>query len=281
MEWRRAGAEQRDQAIDRVRTILAGRGDDDGGDPALHEDEGGYLEGSPEDDSRVRDGLAGGPSRARVAIDRRTVMAFAVAALVAAIVAGVVTWLSRPTSEPVAPPAMSSPEMSAVQANPAQTGPAQTGPAGPSTSSDPTTIVVSVIGYVATPGLVTLPDGARVADAIAACGGTVPGADLSTVNLARKLSDGEQIAVGVPGADPGVASEASGDAGTPATGAKVNINTASADDLDALPGIGPVIATRIVDFRTKNGKFASVDDLTNVSGIGPSIMSNIKDLVTV
>ena len=208
----------------------------------------------------------------RVGVDRRSVLAFATAALVAALVAGAVSWFSRPTSEPVTPPVLSSAESSEVPST-AQDA---------STSSAAPTIVVSVIGYVVTPGLVTLPEGARVADAIAACGGVTPGADLTTVNLARKLADGEQIAVGVPGvADDGTSAGTSGEDGSAPAAAKININTASAEDLDSLPGIGPVIAARIVDFRTKNGKFGSVEDLTNVSGIGPSIMANVKDLVTV
>lgn len=255
MELRRPGAQERDQSIERVRSILANSDETN-------------EEHYPEAEARVE-------PRPRVVADRHSVLAFVITAVVAAVIASAVTWFSRPTSEPVAPPALSM----TSEASTSQKGPTQSD-ASPSATAR---IVVSVIGFVAAPGLVTLPEGSRVADAIAACGGASPGADLTTVNLARVLTDGEQIAVGVPGvADAG--GDTSGTSGPPAAagnGAKININTASAEDFDSLPGIGPVIATRIVDFRTKNGKFKSVDDLSNVSGIGPSIMGNIKDLVAV
>ena len=131
--------------------------------------------------------------------------------------------------------------------------------------------MVSVVGSVTTPGLVTLAEGARVSDAIDAAGGALPGTDLSTINLARKVSDGEQIAVGVPGA-----ADAAG-----ASAGKVNVNSASAEELATLPGIGPVLAQGIIDFRETNGPFGSVDELTEVSGIGPAVLAKIKDLVTV
>lgn len=259
MELRRPGAQERDQSIERVRSILANNDDTNDGTNEEHRSE---VE-APVD------------PRPRVVADRHSVLAFVITAVVAAVVASAVTWFSRPTSEPVAPPALSM----TSEASTSQKGPTPSD-ASPSAMA---TIVVSVIGFVATPGLVTLPEGSRVADAIAASGGATPETDLTTVNLARVLTDGEQIAVGVPGvAD--VGGDTSGTPGAPAgvgNGAKINLNTASAEDFDSLPGIGPVIATRIIDFRTKNGKFKSVDDLSNVSGIGPSIMANIKDLVTV
>ena len=138
----------------------------------------------------------------------------------------------------------------------------------------PTGIVVDVGGRVRRPGLVTLPPGSRVADAIRAAGGVVRQSDLALVNLAAKVSDGELLLIGVPGA-------LSGDGGVTGSGGPVNLNTASADALDALPGIGPVLAQRIIDWRTAHGGFASVKDLDQVSGIGASIFAEIAPLVAV
>jgi competence protein ComEA len=136
--------------------------------------------------------------------------------------------------------------------------------------------VVSVVGLVAHPGLVRVPTGARVAEAIDAVGGLLPDADPSSVNLAAVVADGQQIAVGVPGAAGsavGVPSGGQGSAGP------VNLNTAGAAELDALPGIGPVLAQRIVDHRTREGPFTSVDQLDDVPGIGPSIAAELAGLV--
>jgi competence protein ComEA len=139
------------------------------------------------------------------------------------------------------------------------------------------TVVVSVVGLVARPGLVTLPSGSRVADAVEAAGGLLPEADPATVNLAAVVADGQQIAVGVPGAGTG----SSGSPAGPAQSGPVNLNTATASDLDALPGIGPVLAQRIVSYREQQGRFTSVEQLDDVPGIGPSIYDQLKTLVTV
>jgi competence protein ComEA len=134
-------------------------------------------------------------------------------------------------------------------------------------------LVVDVEGQVAHPGIVTVPSPSRVHDALEAAGGVLPGADTTPLNLARQLQDGEQIVVQQVGAQ---VSSAAGSA----TG-RVNLNTASTDDLDALPGVGPVTAQSIVDWRTKNGRFTSVDDLLDVKGIGESTLADLRDLVTV
>lgn len=157
------------------------------------------------------------------------------------------------------------------------------GQAGSTTGRDPDDgagtaqdqIVVSVIGQVHQPGLVTVAGGARVADAITAAGGATPDADLSTVNLARLVVDGEQIAVGIPG------SSLPGDADPASQGGLVNLNTATQAELEELPGIGPVLAQRIIDFREDNGGFTAVEQLREVSGIGPAGYEDIVDLVTV
>jgi competence protein ComEA len=132
------------------------------------------------------------------------------------------------------------------------------------------------VGLVVRPGLVTVPSGARVADAVAAAGGLRPDADPASVNMAAVVSDGQQIAVGVPGAaaDPGASAG-------PAASGPVNLNTATAAQLDALPGIGPVLAQRIVDYRTQQGRFTSVDQLDDVPGIGPALYGRLSGSVTV
>ncbi len=135
-------------------------------------------------------------------------------------------------------------------------------------------VVVHVVGQVGQPGLVTLPVGARVADAIEAAGGAGVEADLSSVNLARIVTDGEQILVPRPGEVPPEAASAPGSG-------SVDLNAASPATLETLPGIGPVLAQRIADWRTDHGRFTSVDELTEVSGIGPALLDGVRDLVTV
>jgi competence protein ComEA len=193
---------------------------------------------------------------------------WAVGLLAAVAVAGW-TWVDRPAVEPVPVVETGAPAPSASPA----TAPAAV-PAVPATDG---TLVVSVVGEVASPGLVTLPAGSRVADALAAAGGLLPEADPAAVNAAALLTDGEQIAVGAPGAAP----PAAGPAGGAAPGALLDLNTATVADLDALPGIGPVLAQRIVDHRTASGPFTSVDQLDDVSGIGPAIFAELAERVTV
>ena len=140
----------------------------------------------------------------------------------------------------------------------------------------PAGIVVDVGGRVRRPGLVTLPLGSRVADAVKAAGGALRARDLMQVNLAAKVADGQLLLIGLPdgaGSDPAAA--ASGTAGP------VNLNSATIDQLDALPGIGPVLAQRILDWRSANGGFTTVRDLDQVSGIGDAIFSELEPLVTV
>lgn len=153
--------------------------------------------------------------------------------------------------------------------------------AAPSKAAD-STLVVSVVGKVRSPGLVTVPNGARVADALGAAGGALRGTDVTTVNLARKLADGEQLYVGIP-APAGVGGRQEDPPAPPPPGepAKVNLNTATVEQLDALPGVGAVTAQRIIDWRTEHKTFTTVDQLQEVDGIGPSKFAKLRDLVTV
>jgi competence protein ComEA len=158
-------------------------------------------------------------------------------------------------------------------------------------------VVVSVVGLVHKPGLVTLDSGARIADALTAAGGALDGADLIGLNMARRVTDGEQIVVGIaapPGEPTAMGSSISSGpspaapADTPTTTGKaptpgdlVDLNTATVEQLDTLPGIGPVTAAAIVAWRDANGRFTSVDQLGDVDGIGPARLEKLRALVRV
>jgi competence protein ComEA len=178
-----------------------------------------------------------------------------VVAVVVAVIAAVVAWRSRPTLEPLARPSI---EVATTGVTPV--------------SRD--LLVVAVSGRVHKPGLVRLPGGSRVADAIDAAGGALPGTDLAMINLARKVADGDLIVVGLaPSAMP--AGSAGGSSGL------VNLNTAALDQLQTLPGVGPVLAQRIIDYREHNGGFHTVADLRKVTGIGEARYNDLKARVTV
>lgn len=138
---------------------------------------------------------------------------------------------------------------------------------------EPRMLVVHIAGSVADPGVYELPDGSRVTDAISAAGGATSEADLDALNLAALLADGQKIYVPKVGeVSPQVAGNAS---------AKVNLNSATAAQFEELPGIGPVLAQRIVDYRTKRGGFTSVRQLMEVEGIGPKKFASLEDLVVI
>jgi competence protein ComEA len=198
------------------------------------------------------------PGRAAFDPGRRGMRALAAVAALVVAVAAYLAWQARPSVEPAPDPV---PETVA-----------STRPSAPASAA---MLVVAVTGRVRRPGLVRLPPGARVADAIEAAGGVLPDTDLSTVNLARKVTDGELVAVAVPGAP------AAADAAPGAGSGPVNLNTATLAQLDALPGVGPVLAQRILDHRTRHGDFRSVGDLRQVEGIGEAKFTQLKDLVTV
>ena len=153
-------------------------------------------------------------------------------------------------------------------------------------------LVVHVVGQVKRPGVVVLAVGARVRDAVAKAGGARSGADLGALNLARPLVDGEQLRVPRPGEAPAPADAAaggsgaggsrSGSAGGPGgPGGAVNLNTANQAVLEELPGVGPVLAQRIIDWRSEHGRFTSVDELAEVSGIGEKMFAQLQGKVTV
>jgi competence protein ComEA len=212
-------------------------------------------------------GVGGGGLRGALGVldpGRRGARALAVVAVLAVAVAGFFAWQARPQVEPVG----ARPESSAEAA---------------SSSAAAPVVVVAVTGRVQRPGLIRLPPGARVADAIDAAGGALPGTDLTMVNLARKLTDGELVTVGVTppaGAEAGVGGGAPG-AAPGALAGPLNLNTATAAQLEALPGIGPVLAQHIVEYRTRHGRFRSVDELRQVDGLGAARFKQLKPLVTV
>ena len=223
--------------------------------------------------------------RTRFDPGRRGAVAVGVTALIVALLAGAWVLFDRPHAAAVVPRVVS--DLSSGQPTSRSSGSTAdvTGrsgaPAGSASATTSNKIVVDVVGQVKAPGIYQLPAGARVADALAAAGGPLPGVDLTTVNLARRLSDGEQVAIGVPGAPASAGPVDGGVAGSVSSSAPVDLNTASIEQLDGLPGVGPVLAQHILDWRTAHGRFASVDQLREVSGIGPAKFADIKGLVTV
>ncbi|WP_191841311.1 helix-hairpin-helix domain-containing protein [Catellatospora chokoriensis] len=227
-----------------------------------------FMSARPSDDVRADPDVPSAevPSSAlpgRSAFDpgRRGLRALAAVAVLVVALAAYLAWQARPSVEPAPEP---------VPVPVADSG-------RPVAPSSPAMLVVAVTGRVRKSGLVRLPQGARVADAIEAAGGVLPDTDLSAVNLARKVTDGELIAIGVPG----VAAADGPAAGAGPGSGPVNLNAATLAQLDALPGVGPVLAQRILDHRSRHGDFRSVGDLRQVEGIGESKFAQLKDLVTV
>lgn len=176
--------------------------------------------------------------------------------IVAVLVTAGLVWLNRPS--PVAVPEVASPGIPIT--------------ANSSTAVSPQgldQIVVDIKGDVLTPGLVTLPAGARVADAIAAAGGITTSADVTGINLAERLSDGQMIFIGNA-----QSMQLSSDS-------RINLNLATESDLDSLPGVGPVMAGRIIAWRESNQRFHSIEELQEVPGIGPKVFANLKPLVRI
>jgi competence protein ComEA len=214
--------------------------------------------------------------------DRR--IAAAVCACLA-LAAGIAWWRAGATPGSAPPPAPVATE-------------APTTPVGTtSTTASPTTAIVAVVGAVRAPGVVRVAAGARVFEVIAAAGGATPDADLAVLNLAAPVADGARVAVPrrgqrAPAIDPGAVTGGAetegggggerartGDGG--GAGGPVNLNTASASELEELPGVGPATAQAIINDREQNGPFRTVDDLARVRGIGPAKLEQVRDLVAV
>ncbi|OBF82821.1 hypothetical protein A5791_03580 [Mycobacterium sp. 852002-51163_SCH5372311] len=257
--------------------------DTDEPDAATEEDQNSLL-------PRWLPDASGGGWMAKVRADpgRAGAVALAVVAALAVLVTVFTVLRDRPAPVMSAKLPPVQPVSSTSRANPALSASPSAGADGP--------VVVSVVGLVNKPGLVTLTPGARIADALQAAGGAVDGADTIGLNMARPLGDGEQIVVGLAplsGQPRALGSSVSpGSAVPPAAGAPtgttrpkrgevLDLNTATVEQLDALPGVGPVTAAAIVAWRQANGKFTTVDQLAEVDGIGPARLEKLRALVRV
>jgi len=223
---------------------------------------------------RVPVGLRGGV----FALDPRAAVALAVVGLLAVLLGGWFWLRSRPADMDLGPPIAVA---SAGAGSDAASDPVLGELPGPTPSPSSGSLVVHVAGKVRHPGVVQLAAGARVIDAIDAAGGVRSGTDLTTVNLARLVVDGEQIVVGVPGIATGPASGAAPPAGTSAPAGPLDLNAATLEQLLDLPGVGPVLAQRILDYRTANGGFRSVEQLREVTGIGDARFQELASKVRV
>jgi competence protein ComEA len=207
----------------------------------------------------------------------------ALAVVVAIGLAVTCWWLVRGSAQS-APGLAAAPTAGLVSAGPAvaQVGdPVRPAGAAATSSAAPATVTVDVAGKVRHPGIAVLDAGARVVDAIKAAGGPRPGVDLTGLNLARVLVDGEQVVVGVS-APPGAAAEAVPSAsGSSGPASLVNLNTATESELDTLPDVGPVTAASILQWRDQHGGFTSVDELLEVDGIGEVTLGKLAPYVTV
>ena len=210
-----------------------------------------------------------GGLKARLAPSPTVVAAALVAIVIVAVMAG---WAQgkTPTTKTSSP--------SSTSINPSDASPVASSPVAAQE------VLVHVAGKVKKPGVVRLDADSRVEDAINAAGGVLPNTDVSTLNLARKVNDGEQILVGVEGADSSVNGETEGTAaagGEPAGGnGKISINQATKEQLEKLPGVGESLAERIIAYRQEQGKFQSVEDLKNVSGIGEKKYAALAGMIS-
>ncbi|TFI21751.1 ComEA family DNA-binding protein [Streptomyces sp. 4R-3d] len=210
----------------------------------------------------------------RCGLEPRTLAALGVVLVVAAVLAAQHFWSGRP--QPVRAPET---VHEAVATTEQARDPAPLPGAAPSApASASKRVVVDVSGKVRSPGVRRLPAGSRVTDALRAAGGVEPGADLTGLNRARVLMDGEQVVVGGP-QPPGQAAAAPGTGAAGPEGAPVSLSTATVEQLDTLPGVGPVLARHIIDYRTQHGGFSSVGQLREVNGIGERRFADIEPRV--
>ena len=241
---------------------------------------------------------------ARVAVSVRAVVAFVVLLLVAVVFFAVRVARAQ---EAAAPQPVPSGEGVVARDSATFSGSARGGASGGSAGAttgtasargSPESVVVDVVGQVARPGVVTVPGGSRVVDVLAAAGGALATADVQRLNLARLVADGEQLFVPKPGETPppligavggvgsggvtaGGAAAGSGGAGAGAAVGPIDLNSATLAALDTLPGVGPVLAQRILDWRAQHGRFSTVDELGEVSGIGDKLLEQIRPKVRV
>lgn len=146
-------------------------------------------------------------------------------------------------------------------------------------AAPPRMLVVHVVGAVRRPGLYRLAEGSRIDDAVRRAGGPKPKAELALVNLAAPVADGQQVVVPARGAAAAVPASPGSGVSAGVAGAKVHLNSATIEQLDTLPGIGPITAQKILDYRAENGAFRSVDELDAVPGIGPTRLAELRPLV--
>jgi len=222
----------------------------------------------------------------RCGLEPRTLAALSVVLVAAAVFAAMHFWTARPGSVPAPERVGEAVHVPVAEADAGEGTTAggggrmpQPSPGTPPGAGPVGQVVVDVSGKVRRPGIHRLPAGARVADALRVAGGARPGVDLAGLNRARVLVDGEQIVVGAP---PGlaVAGAPGGGVGPSAvTAGPVSLNTATVEQLDTLPGVGPVLAQHIIDYRTRQGGFRSVDELREVNGIGDRRFADLRPLV--
>jgi len=296
MSRRDAGAAARQgvrHARDRLQSTLgAGPGLllTDGGEKVFEYDGAAHVPGEDPTSGGVGQGATGtrgtGPAlRWRVGVR----VALLIGAL--AVLGGAWFWSQVAAGQPEVMPLSDISSQGALPAGEGTQGPEPHGaepPDQPPEGPPDGLVVIHVAGAVAVPGVVQLPAGSRVHQAVAAAGGAAPSADLNRLNLAALLTDGqklyvphvgEDIPAGLSGAM-GAAAEGDGGGASPA-GGKVNLNTASVEELDTLPKVGPVLAQRIVDWRKEHGPFKAVEELDAVDGVGPKMLETLLPLVGV